>query len=228
MQAVILAAGRGRRMKKLTKSQAKPMLKIKGKPILEHKIELLPKKIKEVVLVVGYQSGEILKHFKNYFCGRKITYVFQGKPNGTGGALHSAKSILREKFLVLMGDDLYHKKDLEKMLIHDLAILAREVDDLRQFGAISLTKSGHLSDVLEKSAKAKKGLANTGAYVLDRGFFQYELVSIGKGEFGLPQTLAKMAKDRKVKVEKASVWHPISAPDDIEKAKELLKAFGIK
>jgi bifunctional UDP-N-acetylglucosamine pyrophosphorylase/glucosamine-1-phosphate N-acetyltransferase len=225
MQAVILAAGRGKRMKHLTQATTKPMLKIKGKPLLEHKINALPKKIKEIIFIIGYHGDHILSHFKRYFAGRRIIYVVQTDINGTGGALHLAKSILRDKFLVIMGDDLYHKKDLEKLLEHDLAILGYEVADSSQFGIIKTDKRGNMTDVIEKPKRSKHKLANTGAYVINKKFFEYELVSIGKGEFGLPQTLAKMSRDYKIKVEKAKAWHPIGSPDDLKKAEEVLHLF---
>ncbi|MFZ2975573.1 MAG: sugar phosphate nucleotidyltransferase [Candidatus Moraniibacteriota bacterium] len=225
MQAVILAAGRGKRMGNLTTATTKPMLKIKGKPILEHKINALPKKIKEIIFIVGYRSEDIIRHFKRYYNGRKIIYVFQTNLNGTGGAIHLAKSILRDKFLVMMGDDLYTKKDLNNLLKHDLAILGFEVDNPSAFGVIKVNKNKHMIDVVEKPKNMKKALANTGVYVLNRNFFDYELVSVGNGEFGLPQTMAKMAKDHKIKVEKATYWHAIGNPENLKEAEKVLNKF---
>lgn len=225
MQAVILAAGRGKRMKGLTQATTKPMLKIKGKPILEHKINALPKKVKEVVFVVGYYADHIIHHFKRYYNGRRIVYVFQHNINGTGGALHQAKCILKDNFLVMMGDDLYHKKDLENIMQHELAILGYEVEDPSLFGVIKTNGNGNMIDVIEKPKNSKHKLANAGVYMLNKKFFEYDLVSIGGGEFGLPQTMAKMARDYKIKVEKAQAWHPIGNPDDLKKAKEVLHQF---
>lgn len=225
MQAVILAAGRGKRMGKLTTATTKPMLKIKGKSILEHKINALPKKIKEIIFIVGYRSEDIIHHFKRYYNGRKIIYVFQTKLNGTGGAIHSAKSILKDKFLVMNGDDLYTKKDLNNLLKHDLAILGFEVDDPSAFGVIKVDKNKHMIDVIEKPKNMKKALANAGVYVLNQKFFDYDLVPIGNGEFGLPQTMAKMARDHKIKVEKATHWHAIGNPEDLKEAEKVLHKF---
>jgi NDP-sugar pyrophosphorylase family protein len=225
MQAVILAAGRGKRMKGLTQATTKPMLKIKGKPILEHKINALPKKVKEVIFIVGYYADHIIHHFKRHFNGRRIIYVFQNNINGTGGALHLAKCVLKDKFLVIMGDDLYHKKDLENLMQHDLAILGYEVDDPSLFGVIRTNEKGHMIDVIEKPKNSRHKLANTGVYMLNKKFFDYDLVPIGGGEFGLPQTMAKMARDHKIKVEKARAWHPIGNPDDLKKAEEVLHFF---
>jgi len=226
MQVVILAAGRGKRMKDLTKGMSKPMLKIKGKPLLEHKINALPKEIKEIVFVVGYYGEHIMNHFKRYFDGRKITYVFQTDLNGTGGALFLARSVLKDKFLVMMGDDLYHKKDLRKLIKHDLAVLGREVEDPSQFGIIKTNQKGNMIDIVEKPKRSKDKLANTGVYVLNKKIFDYDLVSIGNGEFGLPQTMAKMAVDFPVKVEAASVWHAIGNQDDLAEAEKIIHKFA--
>ena len=225
MQAIILAAGRGTRMKELTKSTTKPMLKLKGIPILEYKIKALPRKIKEVIIVVGYYNMHILKHFKRYFDGRRIIYVFQDNMNGTAGALHLVKSITKDNFLVLMGDDLYRKKDLIALLKYKMAILTCEVDDISSFGAVKVNKQGYMVGVIEKPKKSKLKLANVGAYVLKKDFFKYELVSIGGGEFGLPQTLVQMISKHKVKVVKTKFWQPIGKPSDLKKAEKRLAQF---
>lgn len=228
MQAVILAAGRGKRMNNLTKNNAKPMLKIKGRPVLEYKIDALPSEIKELIFVVGYYREQIMNHFKNNYKGRKITYVIQEKLNGTGGALYLVKSILKDKFLVLMGDDLYHKQDIKKMLKHKLSVLACPVDDPSRFGIVKTDRRGNVLEIIEKPKRPQSNLANTGAYVLNKDFFKYDLVNIGGGEFGLPQTLAKMAKDCPIKCEKAKIWCPIGKPEDLEKAENVLHRFGIR
>lgn len=212
-------------MKGLTRDVPKPMLRIGGKPILEHKINALPKKIKEVVIIIGYRGEQIMSYFKRYFAGRKIVYVYQHEYSGTGGTLHLAKSVLRDKFLVMMGDDLYHKKDLEELIRYDLALLACEVDNPCLFGIVKTDKRGEMVDVVEKPKRTPFRLAATGAYVLNRKFFDYDLVPIGGGEFGLPQTMAKMAGDYGIKVTKARAWHPIGNPEDLKSAEENLHMF---
>lgn len=226
MQAVILAAGRGKRMKSLTKDTSKVMLKVKGKPILEHKLEMLPNAIKEIVMIVGYQGDQIIRHFKRYFGGRRIIYVLQTNQNGTGGAIHLAKSVLKDKFLVMMGDDLYCKKDISNIMKHDLAVSGYEVPDPSQFGIIKKNSRGNLTDIIEKPKRCKERMANIGLYMLNSKFFNYDLVSVGGGEFGLPQTIAKMAKDHRVKVEKATMWHPIGVPEDLVAAEEVIRQFS--
>src|SRR3989344_2665566 len=110
MQAVILAAGLGTRMGELTKRTPKPLLKIGDQNLLERNLENLPPEIKEVVLVIGYLGGQIRKHFGNKWRGRTIRYVEQKEPKGTAHALFICQELLEDRFLVLMGDDLYAQK----------------------------------------------------------------------------------------------------------------------
>lgn len=228
MQVVILAAGKGTRMKKLSKNTNKTMLKVKGKPILEYKIDALPRKINEIIFVVGYHCEDIMKHFGRFFRGRKITYVFQHNLNGTGGAVHLAKSIIKDKFMVLMGDDLYHKKDLEDIAKHDLAVLGYEVPNHNEVAVIKADKKGNMIDIIEPPHNCRSKLGNTAVYVLNKDFFNYELMPKRPGdkEFGLPQTMATMAKDHKIKVVKARAWYQISNPDDLVKAEEIAHQFA--
>lgn len=210
----------------LTLTTPKPMLKIKGKPLLEHKLDALPKEITEVIFVVGYKGEHIMNHFKKEFGGRKITYIFQRNLNGTGTALHLAKSFLGEKFLVMNGDDLYHRRDIRKLIKHDLAILGQEVEDVTKFGIMRTDRRGCLIDIVEKPKKSKDKLANIGLYMLNKKIFAYDLVRSSSGEFYLTDMVTLLAKDQKIKVEKASAWHPVGNPDDLKKAEEIIHKFA--
>ncbi|MDI6777909.1 MAG: sugar phosphate nucleotidyltransferase [Patescibacteria group bacterium] len=225
MQAVILAAGKGTRMRPLTHDIPKPMLKINGRPTLEYILDSLPDDIEEIIVVVNYLGEQIKKYFGDSYKGRKIIYAFHEALDGTGGAVHSAKKFLKGKFLVLNGDDLYFKTDIEKLIREDLGVLGWEVDDPSKYGVIKTNEKGELVDIIEKPKIPDFRLINTGAIVLDKRFFDYPLVQITDTEFGLPQTLAQMAKDYPVKVLKATHWMAVGNPEDLEKAQREIKKF---
>jgi len=225
MQIVILTAGRGTRMKELTDNVPKNMLPIKGKPILAYKLEALPTEIDEVIFVVGYLGNQIKEYFGDFYAGKKISYVVQEKLNGSGGAVHLIKDLVRDNFLVMNGDDLYLKKDIENISKHELALLGLEITESNKFGVIEINQAGNLKKIIERGEVIETALANVGLYKLNKKFFDYPLVDIGNGEFGLPQTLAVMAKDFPVKVEKASDWFPIGDPQQLEKAQEEIEKF---
>jgi len=222
---VILAAGRGTRMKNLTDETPKPMLKIKDKPILAYKLEALSEEIDEVIFIVGYLGDQIKKYFGDLYAGKKISYVEQKKLNGSGGAIHLVKDFIKDDFLVMNGDDLYARKDIKNILKYDFAMLGLEISESDKFGVVSLDENGNLKEIIEKGKIAGSALANIGLYKLNKKFFDYPLVPIGNEEFGLPQTLVSVAKDFPVRVEKTTAWFPIGNPNDLEKAQEIIDKF---
>ncbi len=233
MQCVILAAGRGKRMGDLTNNIPKPLLEVKGRPILEYTLINLPEKISEVIFIIGYKGDLIKSYFGNKWRNKKIKYVVQEKLNGTGGALHYAKEFLEDKFLVLNGDDLYYFLDLERLINNEPpALLAKEMDNLGRLGAVKIDADGYLSEIIESGESRDENLklANIGVYLLNKEFFDYPLIKrVSKPddeEFGLPQTLGGMAKDYKIKVEKAEFWLPIGYPEDIIKAEKVIDKYG--
>lgn len=231
MQAIILAAGQGIRMRPLTNNICKPMLQIKGKPILEYTLANLPEEISEIIFIIGYKGDLIRTHFGNEYKNKRIRYVLQKDLNGSAAALRCAKDFLKEKFLVLNGDDLYCRPDLKNLINNDsLAVLAKEVDNPGHLGALKTDDNGYLLEIIENPKENYGSLVNAGAYFLNRKFFDYEMVKkstkISEREFGLPQTLVKMTKDYKVKVEKAKFWQPIGYPKDLKKAEEIIDRFS--
>jgi NDP-sugar pyrophosphorylase family protein len=121
MKCIILAAGKGSRMGKLTEETPKPLLEIKNnKTILDFIFESLPEKIGEVIIVVNHLSEifeeEIKKKYKDF--NKKIVFVKKNKKNGTLGSVYAAKKFLKKEksFLVLQGDDIHQKKYLEKII----------------------------------------------------------------------------------------------------------------
>lgn len=106
MKAVIIAGGKGTRLGRITERLPKPLIKIGGKPILEHQINLLAKSgIKEIWLLIGYKGGMISDFLGNgQKWGIKINNFKEANPLGTAGALKSISKNLADDFLVLYGD----------------------------------------------------------------------------------------------------------------------------
>ncbi|HEY4525776.1 MAG TPA: sugar phosphate nucleotidyltransferase [Candidatus Paceibacterota bacterium] len=221
MKAVILAAGLGTRMGELTADTPKPLLKIAGRTLLEHKLHYLPAEVDEVILVVGYLGEKIEALLGNEHAGRKISYIEQKELLGTGHALSLCREKLSGRFLVLNGDDLYAKEDLMELVRHNLALLVWEIpqdEQDRKVAEVRMDEFGALSDIVE-GQPAKKGiLFNAGAYLLDEKYFNYPLqpAAPGRNEFGLPQTMLQMLKDgHEIKIVRATWWKPVTSPEDL-------------
>lgn len=228
MQAVIMAAGLGMRLRPHTDTTPKPMLKVAGRPILEWTLASLPREIDEVILVVNYLQEQVRGHFGDSWGGRRVRYVEQTELRGTGDALARCKALLSEKggkFLVMNGDDLYGADDIAAACRRDLAILAKRTQVPGRFGAFRTDAAGNMVDIIEGADIEAGGLVNAGLYVLDGRFFGYPLVPIkGGAEFGLPQTLVTMAKDHPIAILEAGFWLPIGYPEDLAKAAAALEA----
>ncbi len=222
MKAIILAAGKGTRMGEYTQNTPKSLLRIGGKPILEHTLSSLPHPINEALIVVNYLSSQIKDYFSYKFGDIKISYIEQKEFLGTANAVWEAQQFLKnEKFLVLNGDDLYNKDDLEKCLNHELAFgVIQKIPPSDKFIAIDIGRDHNITGFHKpEQTELEKGiLMATGVYVLDDRIFEYSPIQLSNGEYGLPQTILNMAKDYPVKGIVMEKWSQINYPEDIKKA----------
>lgn len=106
MKAVIMAGGKGTRMKEINWEVPKPMIPVLGKPILQYQIEALERQgVKDIVLVIGYLGHIIKEYFSNgEKFGVRIEYIEEKEPLGTAGALYLLKEKIIDDFLLLCGD----------------------------------------------------------------------------------------------------------------------------
>jgi NDP-sugar pyrophosphorylase family protein len=232
MKAIILAAGRGKRMMPLTADTPKPLLKVLGKPIIARLIESLPEEVDEVIVVTGYLGQMIEDYLGTDFDGRKMHYVEQKELNGHIPALELARKYLTpgEKFLILSGDDIRGKEDLAKLVSHPLAVGVHEVEHPERFGIVVPSDKDTIADIEEKPEHPKSNLATTMAYVLDDSIFGYEPKAHGDGEYYLPPVVVQLAQDKDIYIEREKGWIPIGYPEDIAKAEAILKgrAAGVE
>lgn len=175
MKAIILAGGLGTRLRPLTESTPKPLLPIKGKPIVEHALLNFKKhNITEVVFSIGYRADLIKEYFGDGSkWGINIEYCVEDEPLGTGGAIRKATEGVKETFLVINGDNLAdfdwrelvdtHKRNNAKIT---LALFP--VEDVTQYGIAELDGEKVLRFV-EKPTKenAPTNLNNAGGYVME-------------------------------------------------------------
>jgi len=228
MQAVILAAGKGVRMGNLTELTPKPLLEVGGKTLLDYKLEVLPKAIDEVVFVVGYLGDKIRSRYGKASSGRKIIYAEDSRLAGTAEALRSARVVLRDKFLVMMGDDIYLASDLEKMVKEEWALGAVSwCNNSKPTATVYLDNKGMVRDIVEAVSDSGCRFVNAGLYTLKREFLDTPPVIIpGRSEYGLPQTLAKHWSGV-VKVVPIKDWFPVTKPDDLTEVGDFLKKHGL-
>jgi len=224
MQAVILAAGEGIRMRPLTLTTPKPLLKVGNKTLLEHLVSNFSEDIKEIILVVGYLGEQFEQNFGKQILGRPIKYVWQKQKLGTYHALKLCKSFLDgSRFCLFYADDLIDQKTVEDLIQHPLAVVTHEVNDPRPFGVITTDQEGRILEIEEKPENPKSNTILANGYVLDDRIFNYEPPQHPKsGEYYLSTAAAQMAREHKIMVVKANFWFPIASPEDLKKAEEIL------
>jgi histidinol-phosphate phosphatase family domain/HAD-superfamily hydrolase, subfamily IIIA len=109
MKIVILAGGKGTRLKEYTDAFPKPMINILDKTVLEYQFENLKKfNLTDIILCIGYLGDKIVEYYgdgKKF--GVNIQYVLEKVPMGTGGALNDLKNIIDEDFILLFGDIIF-------------------------------------------------------------------------------------------------------------------------
>jgi bifunctional UDP-N-acetylglucosamine pyrophosphorylase/glucosamine-1-phosphate N-acetyltransferase len=229
MQCVILAAGKGTRLRPLTDTIPKPLVKVAGKTLLDHIVEVLPSAIDELIIVTGYLEDKIKEHCGTEFHGKKVTYIHQAEQKGTAHALWLCKDLLKGRFLFMFADDLHGVNDIARVTSYTRAMLTLTTDTPEKFGIVVRHPDGTLAEMIEKPEHPPSNLASTGVMVLDEHIFKYDPYAVEtKGEYYLTDVLREYAKEYPIAVVEQSLWIPIGYPEDIEKAERILAERGGK
>ncbi|MBW2982011.1 nucleotidyltransferase family protein [Candidatus Woesearchaeota archaeon] len=175
MKAIILAGGLGTRLRPLTDNTPKPLLPIKGKPIMQYAIENLKKQgIKDIILGISYHADKIKEYFGDGSkLGVNIQYSIEEEPLGTGGAVKQAAENIKEPFILAWGDNLMNVNFNEMLEIHKrnsavltMALTPRE--DVENFGAARLEGEKIIGFVEKpKREEAPSNLINAGAFIIN-------------------------------------------------------------
>jgi len=175
MKVVLLAGGFGTRLSEYTKSIPKPMIKIKGKPMLLHIMNLYAKHgFKDFYIALGYKGQIIKKFFNKKFFDWNINLIDTGKYTMTGGRLKRLKKYIgNERFMMTYGDGLSNV-NLKKLLrLHKKSkklVTLTAVRPPARFGALKL-KGQRVSYFKEKS-KLDEGWINGGFFVMEPNFLK--------------------------------------------------------
>ena len=220
MKAIILAGGRGKRLRPITDKIPKPLIPINDKPLIERTIKYLKKYgITEIIISSGYKSDLIekfLKNKKNFGC--EIIFSNEKTPLGTGGAIKKAlKHVDEESFLVLNGD-IVTNIDLKKILRKPNTIAANELKT--KFGTMEIKKNKILK--FNEKKDVSDVWMNPGIYHLSKNI---EKIIPKKGSLeGI--VFPKMARKKTLKTIKFknALWYSIDSHKDIEECSKEIKS----
>ena len=221
MDAILLAAGLGTRLRPHTLTTPKPLLPVQGRPILDWILDALPPAVDRVVVVVNHLADQINAYLKQQRHVRDWVTVRQQQPRGTGDALRCCRrEVHSERFLVLNGDDLYGAADLLRLTEKPAGLLVHPVDEPSKFGIVFTKADGTLEKLVEKPKLEGRQMANIGAYLFPRMALDIDLPLSARGEYEITDAVSAIAKEQPFFAVSANFWLPIGTVEAWEAAQE--------
>ena len=222
MDAIIMAAGFGTRLRPHTLTTPKPLLPVRGRPLLDWTLGALPPSVERVLVVVHYLADQIEAYLRKQDHFRQWETVVQEQPRGTGDAFRCCRAHLRsERVLVVNGDDLYGAADLAALADCPAGVLVHPVNEPRRFGIAFVKPDGTLEKLVEKPDLDGRQLANTGAYLFPRTVFESDLKLSARGEYEITDYVSDLAARQPVTVVQASFWLPIGTVEVWQQAQTM-------
>lgn len=222
VQAVVLAAGEGTRMRPLTFTRPKVMLPIANRPILEHLfVSLKEAGVSRVVLVVGYRDETIRDYFGNEWDGISIEYANQRRQLGTADALKAASHLLEEKFLMMNGDAIVSSSDISKIARQEgFALAVKEVPNPEEFGVVEC-EGEIVKNIVEKPEKPESNLINAGIYLFTKEILDFvdKTPQSVRGEYEITTSI-KLAIESGIEFKAVEIdeWIDVGFPWDLLRA----------
>lgn len=232
MKAFILAAGKGTRMMPLTSKTPKPLLPVAGKPILQHTIDILEKRLDEIIILVGWQA----KRLKDELHSDKaeLRYVRQDELLGTADAIGNANKYIDDDFICMNGDVIVSENTLNDFMDYfkeeNSSVMGlAEVEEPSSFGVV--IKEGEVvKDIIEKPEEPPSNMVNAGLYGFTQEIFDaiYETERSPRGEYEITDSLKILMDESKLRgfdIEKDN-WFEMSRPWDLLSTNKYLLENG--
>ena len=233
MKAVVLAAGRGTRMRPLTDTRPKPLVPVGEKTLVEGVMEGCAPHVDGFVVVVGYMSEEVRTEVGDEFDGKEVEYVVQEERAGTADAVAEAANMVGKRFLVTNGDLVFSSDTVGRLVEEEgNAVSVKGVEQPSEYGVVE-TKQGDGEDdgdteavgIVEKPDEPPTDLANAGVYVFDRDAVDYVSGTSRseRGEKEITSSIADMMEDGyRFGVVEHDYWLDVGYPWDLLKANGLV------
>jgi len=203
-KAVLLAAGRGTRMRELTQELPKPMLQVRGKPVLQHIVEGLREAgLTHFLIVVGWQAKVVRDFFADGSkLGVQVEYATQTVQNGTGKVVELSREFAgRDPFVLSYGDILAAPENYPRICAAltqaEAVVSVKRSEDVSQGGAVFVNEKFELIDLREKPRPGEPTSPwyNAGIYAFRPSIFDYvaKLELSPRGEFELTDAIRSLA-----------------------------------
>ncbi len=225
-KAVLLAAGRGTRMRDLTEALPKPMLEVRGRPVLQHIVEgLRDTGLTNLLIVVGWRAEVVQEFFGDGSkLGVRIQYETQTVQDGTGKVVALARTFVGDDpFLLSYGDILVASENYQGLCITlsdaEAVLTVKRSNDVSQGGAVFVNEKFELTDLREKPKPGEPTSPwyNAGIYAFRPSIFDFiaKLRPSPRGENELTDAIRDLAlAGKKVQaLEIAGDWADVRDPE---------------
>ena len=233
-KAVILAAGRGTRMRELTAELPKPMIEVRGKPVLQHIIEgLRDAGLRQFLIVVGYRADSV----RNFFSDGSgynisIQYTTQTVQDGTGRVVDLSQDFVVEcPFILSYGDILVDPANYKRIANlpenMEAIVTVTRGEDVSKGGAVFVNDQMELVDLREKAKPGEPTSPwyNAGIYAFRPSIFEFtaKLKPSPRGEYELTDAIRDLAQSgKKVKaLELTGEWADVRDPEVLARLNQL-------
>ncbi|MFP8951840.1 UTP--glucose-1-phosphate uridylyltransferase AglF [Natrialbaceae archaeon A-arb3/5] len=238
MQAVVLAAGKGTRLRPLTEDKPKVLVEVDGTPLIEDVFDnLLEIGVTDLVVVVGYQKEKIIERYGDEYEGVPITYAHQREQLGLAHAILQAEPHIDDDFVLMLGDNVFRGNlgdviNRQREDRADAAFLVEEVpyEEASRYGVLDTNEYGEIVEVVEKPDDPPSNLVMTGFYTFTPAIFHacHLVQPSNRGEYELPDAIDLLIQSgRTIDAIRMDGWRiDVGYPEDRDEAEARIDGDG--
>ncbi|QLK27060.1 sugar nucleotidyltransferase [Natrinema zhouii] len=236
MQAVVLAAGEGTRLRPLTEEKPKVLVEVDGTPLIEDVFDnLIEIGATEFIVVVGYRKEKIIERYDDEYRNVPIMYAHQREQLGLAHAILQAEPHIDDDFMLMLGDNIFRANlgdvvNRQREDRADAAFLVEEVpyEEASRYGVLDTNEYGEIVEVMEKPDDPPSNLVMTGFYTFTPAIFHacHLVQPSDRGEYELPDAIDLLIQSgRTIDAIRMDGWRvDVGYPEDRDRAEDRLVA----
>ena len=240
MQAVVLAAGEGTRLRPLTEDKPKALVEVNDRPILSHCFDrLIELEADELIVVVGYKKEKLISYYGDEYEGVPITYAHQREPLGLAHAMLTVEEHVDGDFMLMLGDNVFDANladvvNRQREDRADAAFLVEQVpyEEASRYGVCDTNDYGEIVEVIEKPEDPPTNLVMTGFYTFTPAIFHacHLVQPSDRGEYELSDAIDLLIQSgRTIDALRMDGWRiDVGYPEDRDEAERRLQEAEVE